>query len=652
MHPAGWIIAMLLGACIRSHDVRCGDLLCPESSVCLPSGRCASEGAITACAGLAPNAACSTPLFDGTCIDGACTPTVCGDGLVAGNEQCDGSVQGVDCVTFGFDLGVPSCTERCDLDVITSCTRFGWRKIASVSPEDAWTDGDRLAVVRSVPNYGLDIYVGGQLTTSLDGYYARITGAAHSIVGWDDGSNHSVVISHGGAFEPVSPPSLSGTIGNLRVTDDDTLYLVANPGCAVYREVSGGTWTQIRQAGAGDCRALDVHDGQVLVGVNVTVERWAGQGTSWTPVFTTPAAINNLATLGTSIWAATTAGVVEDNAGSTRTFGSDVVFDVIPIESLLYTGHGRAATYAYRWEASRGEPFAPPIRGDLLTDGRGHLYISGNGVYEFTGADWSAHTGFVSAARDTTLFADGTAVVTTQADAYVWSGDNINAGWTNIYLNLAAIAIAGAAPNDFYVTNGAVLLHYDGALSTVTPAGFANVADLWWSPSGELFAVGADQLTLVRRGTQWSSIAAPAGTVGCSLMGVGGSAADVVAVGSCSGVGFVWRLAGSAWTEVYRGGGPLVAVTVTSAGDIFAAGPSGGVRSVGDVWQDEPMARGLSISSTTSADVFVAGGPDDVVHWDGTAWSRLAIVGAIGVRVAATPHTVYFGGATDSVLLR
>ena len=47
-----------------------------------------------------------------------------------------------------------------------------------------------------------------------------------------------------------------------------------------------------------------------------------------------------------------------------------------------------------------------------------------------------------------------------------------------------------------------------------------------------------------------------------------------------------------------------------------------------------------------------AGGPDDVVHWDGRAWSRLAIVGPTTVRVAADPRLVCFGGTSYAMLVR
>jgi len=54
----------------------------------------------------------------GSCVDGAWVyPNVCGDGQIAGTEQCDGTnLGGQTCITKGFTGGTLSCTSSCTFD--------------------------------------------------------------------------------------------------------------------------------------------------------------------------------------------------------------------------------------------------------------------------------------------------------------------------------------------------------------------------------------------------------------------------------------------------------------------------------------------------------------------------------------------------------
>jgi hypothetical protein len=70
------------------------------------------------------------------------------------------------------------------------------------------------------------------------------------------------------------------------------------------------------------------------------------------------------------------------------------------------------------------------------------------------------------------------------------------------------------------------------------------------------------------------------------------------------------------------------------------------------MWRTEANARGVSISATSPSDIWVGGGPDDLIHFDGAAWSRVRIVGAASPHVVATSRSVYIAGATTSVLVR
>ncbi|HEX3482290.1 MAG TPA: hypothetical protein VHT91_45050, partial [Kofleriaceae bacterium] len=103
---------------MRSQAVQCGDLLCPEGSVCA-KGNCVSGSLATACAGQAEGAPCTlSELGTGTCQGGLCITGRCGDGKVNGIEACDGAdLGGRTCVDFGStdQVGL-ACTADCSFD--------------------------------------------------------------------------------------------------------------------------------------------------------------------------------------------------------------------------------------------------------------------------------------------------------------------------------------------------------------------------------------------------------------------------------------------------------------------------------------------------------------------------------------------------------
>ena len=53
----------------------------------------------------------------------------------------------------------------------------------------------------------------------------------------------------------------------------------------------------------------------------------------------------------------------------------------------------------------------------------------------------------------------------------------------------------------------------------------------------------------------------------------------------------------------------------------------------------------------TANDVWRTTG-NTVVHYDGTGWSRLGVIGADQPQVVASPRTVYLSGVSASTLLR
>ena len=641
------VVALLCVGCIRPNELTCGDQLCAAGTICLAGNRCASSEEVAACAGLADGATCQTSVFAGTCSEGACAAPVCGNGIVEANEQCDGPVTDVDCVLYGFDLGVPTCTSHCDLDVIDGCTRFGWRPFASVEALFAWTDGNRLVVARGAEPYGVDVYIAGTKTASIDG---NIFMPASSSLSTFVIKNGELWRATDGDFAQIDLPAMDGPPSLVVADSDDTLFVTIS-GCEIYRRAPDGTWTQIRDAGPDQCYTLVAANGELVVPFvpptgPTSVERWSNG--SWTPLFTSAANVLGVADRGGVVWAATSDGLTRDDTGvvtaSPFAGGADRV--VPTADGAYFSG---ASSYG-RLEGDRGlgELFSAPIAGQIMGDDTDHLYVFGSGIYVYSGTEFATH-GSAGAAQDAARQSNGDVIFT--------EGLNLGfrsdfAGWASSNTGMQARELAPRGNGDVYVTDGTTLA-VCGTPCTPVAAPFVGIHDLWAPFDGEpsLYAVGDAGLGLVMTSGTWTTIALPSNADGCDLQAVDGNASQVAAVGACGGVGIVWTTTGTTWVEAYRGGPPLVAVAVTTDNEVTACGASGGVRSDHGTWIADANAAGQSISATTSSDVFIANATS-VIHWDGVGWSRLSVVGAVAPRVVATVHAVYFLGAESSVLLR
>ena len=120
-------LAALTCACLEG-PLRCADgRICPRDMLCSdgPFG-CVTPQQVDACLGKGELAACEVLGSAGKCRSEACVPFSCGDGEVQAGEQCDGSdPNGVnDCTEAGFYLSQPlECRDNCTVDT-GACSQF------------------------------------------------------------------------------------------------------------------------------------------------------------------------------------------------------------------------------------------------------------------------------------------------------------------------------------------------------------------------------------------------------------------------------------------------------------------------------------------------------------------------------------------------
>ena len=122
------LVAMLpLAGCVGSQATQCGELICPEGRACV-SGACVDSVIVTACARLSDGDSCMVAeLGAGVCQSGLCKLGVCGDGVINGNEACDGgALGGKTCLDFQSTgpAGL-ACAADCSYDTSSCKARCG-----------------------------------------------------------------------------------------------------------------------------------------------------------------------------------------------------------------------------------------------------------------------------------------------------------------------------------------------------------------------------------------------------------------------------------------------------------------------------------------------------------------------------------------------
>ena len=196
------------------------------------------------------------------------------------------------------------------------------------------------------------------------------------------------------------------------------------------------------------------------------------------------------------------------------------------------------------------------------------------------------------------------------------------------------------------------IVHFDGASWSDVYDGASNgehatFHDVWSSGENDVWFVGDVGLVLHWDGTSFSF--AEVGGANDPVYAVGGTGAnDVWIVGALGGNRNQFHhFDGSAWTTVFtdsNGGYEVSSVYAASTTNAWAAGVEGAPAYVfdGATWAyadaaaTHALQNSLQVWGSSGSDVWTVGEYGSVQHYDGTAWSPVALTSDTVVGVSGT----------------
>ena len=569
----------------------------------------------------------------------------CGDGVLQGDEACDGgthAVQESSCVSLG-EHGAMACDSYCQLDT-DACEASSWGavtlSIAGVETIDAmWTAGPRDVWALGGPRASSTRQVIHGDGTAWATVAAPITtptalGGASTTV-WIGGSAGAVYQRTGATWTSRGTPA-AGAV--TRIVGDATRLFVAIGG-QLWRATGTTTWTaEATPAFASIAAVRLLGSGGVLV--------LGAVGTSWVLAERSPAGGWTSSTIPgaatdryVALWATTTE-LVWAVGGTSATIGSGTnlvaqrargAWTVTPVKETSPSGFGDVrgtivgiggepdnlwlagveldrpwlANYggATNFAVTRATGPYPRFAG-LADSGRGELWAFGDGalIAHRDGPGWVAP------------FVPGSA-----SDATSLRG-RIDAGSTTSLAVTATDVWLAMPPQTITASTIFMFQHRpDQALNVtpearwLTPLGLqpserivARTATDVWS-----FAPGGGGMMAQRyNGTSWAMTGVPFSVAGVrATSSVAGSIYVTVA-------GVLWRHDGTSWSSI-------------------PAWPGG--------------SDGSALAGTGPTDLWVAGVGGTIDRWNGTAWISFAqasgTTGTVRGLWAASPHDVWALGA-------
>ena len=637
---SAWLIATLFVGCVDSSSVQCGFGLCPQGSTCDEAAE-------------------------------VCIPAGCGDGVVSGDEQCDGTVDPTfDCTAFGFYQAEGlKCSSACKLDTSGCAQSCGDHEING--PETC--DGIP-PVNQTCGDYGFGI---GRLACSTECAPGFVQCAS---IGWRRGRasapddlhgmwgtsqtniyaiGNSGVILHAGV-SGVYGAEVSGTTVNLNGiwgAGPNDVFAVGDGGTLLHSD--GTTWTTIASGTTANLNAISGH--LTISGTTITnVQIWAvgdggtvvstayapGGSAAWSPE--TSGVITRLR----GVWADGTSSVVA--VGDAAALGSgnptalqrqltSATWTPVPTQTIQVAANVTPTLMAV-WGSGTGfvAVGTPTIATNPPRSVVLEYTVNTAGVFAFTGQSTSSQLLTSVWGTVTPLPSD---VTKTRTDIFIggnggtmlhFDGVGGPGHFEALHMNttLGAYGIWGTGPAFVRAAMiGGDIEEYDGTdLSSEVVAPGIKLDAIWHDPVSNIAIAAGASGTVVRHDfTGWGTPTTPNNTL-ATWTGILGFGSIVFMCGE-NGNGIIKSIDdGQNWSN-NAGSFPGVfweALWGLSATSVWAVGDGGHVSHYdGTSWSTPivvpftPIPALRSVWGSSDADLFAVGSNGFIGHYNGTSWTQL-----------------------------
>ena len=593
-----WMSLLVLCGCLNPDLVPCGDTSCPPDTVCLPtSQRCVTQNALDACAAMADGAICTLDGTIGACVDGACAPAVCGDGVLEPGEACDvtfpASVDcgyfgyyrgdlsctnvcqvdtsacsgrcgdgvidvdqgeycdhalpdGASCFDFGYDVGTLACGKSCGADLST-CHPLGWERVAGThdSVSDVGGGDGRIGVVFAT---GVASVVVDNIATPAPGTgYSAIAGTATSR--WAAGPASLATWTVASGWVAATPPGPAATTVHDIWASDSLGVFVSIAESAALWHFDGTSWTQITGAW-GTNASFGASEDMLYVIYGADVASW--DGTTWGALGLS--SVQFVTTGGDGMLYAVRFGMFGEEldeliGGAWQATGWPYSSEVAGLASApqgVYAGDQTETTggVMYRFYSIGGAPYLGSWLEDayhLASDGHGGVYTgTGIGLFGLERGIWDPATG-----AGIEIAFDGSGALTTTQSHYPSYSLDLFDNWDELGNECDHAEVIAATGMSYCATGGDLTITTPIDSTTVSPG---SITAMWIAGDGESGATVGDHAFAWGTGESWQIATPPV-----SFTKVGGdSLADLYAIGIGDGdsVARLWHFDGVAWTAV------------------------------------------------------------------------------------------------------